>query len=101
VAQSDSSRALAADARKVLKQAHDRGVEEGEALGYEKGLAAASRQALLEMHADGLEASSKLVEDEAAETALKEAAALLRDLVAQGADGVGRRVRRRSVTAGG
>lgn len=97
MANSDS-RELAADARKVLKKAHERGVEEGEQVGYEKGLAAASRRALLEMHADGMESSSKLVEDESAETALKEAAGILRDLVERGADGVGRRVRRRSVT---
>lgn len=94
----EQDRQLAADARTILKKARGQGVEEGERIGYEKGVASASRQALLEMHAAGLESSAKLVEDEAAETALTEAASILRDLVAQGPDGIGRRVRRRQST---
>jgi flagellar biosynthesis/type III secretory pathway protein FliH len=97
----EAQRQIAADARKVLKQARDQGCEEGERLGYEKGVKASSRQALLEMHAAGLLAAANLVDDEPAMTAFKEAASILTDLAEQGADGVGRRVKRQAVTSGG
>lgn len=95
----ETQRQLAAEARKVLKVAQDRGVEEGEKLGYEKGVKSASRQAMLEMHAAGLEAAAEIAEDETSETAFKEAAGILRDLADRGSDGIGRRVERRTVSS--
>ena len=70
-------------------------------IGYKKGVQSAGRQALLEMHAASLESSSSIVDDEAARAALKEAAGILRDIVERGPDGVGRRVQRQTVSAGG
>jgi hypothetical protein len=81
---SEDQRTQAAEVRKVLKNAWERGEKSGEERGYEAGLKYAMRQALLKTHAEALEAAAKRVDDEPATTGFKEAASILRDLAAQG-----------------
>ena len=96
----DDKRQLTTRAREVINDAYARGVEAGKEQGYGEGLKFAARQALLETQAQSLEHSAGRVEDEPAQSAFREAAALLRDLASQSvkaeADGKPKRVKRQS-----